>query len=78
HNIGIRMILDNPQEVQNAIKEDPALNKKVLEAVDAYTENSTNLTELINMVNTFDFPSLKSTIESLLAVVIAHNDHLSK
>ncbi|GJU92576.1 hypothetical protein Tco_1317332 [Tanacetum coccineum] len=35
--------------VQNAVKEDPALNKKVLEATEAYTKNFTNLTELFTL-----------------------------
>ncbi|GKB76168.1 hypothetical protein Tco_0943063 [Tanacetum coccineum] len=78
HNTGIIRIIDNLHEVQNAVKEDPTLNKKVLEAAKAYTKNSTNLTKLLTMVKTFDFPNLKSTIESLLNVVIAHNDHLAK
>nr|GEW91094.1 hypothetical protein [Tanacetum cinerariifolium] len=30
------------------------------------------------MVKTFDFPNLKTTIESLLAAVTAQNDHLAK
>ncbi|GKC08794.1 hypothetical protein Tco_1000404 [Tanacetum coccineum] len=44
-------ILNNLQEVQNVVKEEPALNKKVLGAVEAYTKNSTNLTELLTMPN---------------------------
>ncbi|GJW88911.1 hypothetical protein Tco_0164251 [Tanacetum coccineum] len=33
--------------IQDAVKEDPALNKKFLEATEAYTENSINLTKLL-------------------------------
>ncbi|GJS29606.1 hypothetical protein Tco_0490226 [Tanacetum coccineum] len=40
---------EKTNEVQNAVKEDPALNKKVLKAAEAYTKNSTNLTELLIM-----------------------------
>ncbi|GKA42649.1 hypothetical protein Tco_0735309 [Tanacetum coccineum] len=42
-------IITNLQEVQNAVKEDHALNKKVLEAVEAYTKNSKNLIELLTL-----------------------------
>ncbi|GJU81713.1 hypothetical protein Tco_1284078 [Tanacetum coccineum] len=49
HNTGLRRILDNLKEVQDAVKEDPALNKKVLETIEAYTKNSTNLTELLTL-----------------------------
>ncbi|GJZ16376.1 retrovirus-related pol polyprotein from transposon TNT 1-94 [Tanacetum coccineum] len=33
--------------IEDAVKEDPALNKKVFEATEAYTKNSTSLTELL-------------------------------
>ncbi|GJS36430.1 hypothetical protein Tco_0534812 [Tanacetum coccineum] len=62
----------------NAVKEDLVLNKKVLEATEAYTKNFTNLTELLTLVKTFDFLGLKYTIDSLKAVVDAQNDHLAK
>nr|GEW79739.1 hypothetical protein [Tanacetum cinerariifolium] len=51
HNTCIRRILDCLREVQNAIKEDPTLNKKFLEA---YTKNFTNLTELLTMKRRID------------------------
>ncbi|GJT00761.1 hypothetical protein Tco_0821930 [Tanacetum coccineum] len=73
-----RQILDNLQEVQNAVKDDLALNKKVFKAVEAYTKNSSNLTELLTQAKNFDFPTLKTTVESLLAVVTVQNDHLTK
>nr|GEU90201.1 hypothetical protein [Tanacetum cinerariifolium] len=71
-------ILNNLKKVHNAVKDDPALNKKVLEAAEAYTKNSTNLTELLTMVKNFDCSNLKTNVESLLAVVTAQNDHLTK
>nr|GEU66078.1 copia protein [Tanacetum cinerariifolium] len=78
HATGLNRILANLQEVHNVVKEDPALNKKVLEAAEAYTKNSSNLTELLTMVKNFDFPNLKSTVETFLAAVTAQNDHLAK
>nr|GEY70005.1 hypothetical protein [Tanacetum cinerariifolium] len=76
--IDIGEISYNDLEVQNVVKEDPTLNKKVLEAAEVYTKNSTNLTELFTMVKNFDFPSLKTTVESLHAAATAQNDHLAK
>nr|GEV56165.1 ribonuclease H-like domain-containing protein [Tanacetum cinerariifolium] len=78
HATTFKQILNNLQEVQNVVKDDPALNKKVLEAADTYTTNSTNLTELLTLVKDFDFPGFKTTIESLQVVVTAQNDHLAK
>ncbi|GJY55314.1 hypothetical protein Tco_0454429 [Tanacetum coccineum] len=61
-------MLNAPLEGKDAVKEDSALNKKVLEATEAYTQNSTNLTELLTLIKTFDFFGLKSLVESLKAV----------
>nr|GEV27364.1 reverse transcriptase domain-containing protein [Tanacetum cinerariifolium] len=49
HNTSMRRILDNLTEVQDAVKEDPALNKKVLDVAEAYTKNSSSLTELLTL-----------------------------
>ncbi|GKE04286.1 hypothetical protein Tco_1396304 [Tanacetum coccineum] len=78
HVTGLNWILKNLQEVQSAVKEDTALNKRVLEAAKAYTKKSTNLTELLIMVKNFDFPNLKTIVKSLLAAVTTQNDHLAK
>ncbi|GKB72572.1 hypothetical protein Tco_0933984 [Tanacetum coccineum] len=59
-----------------AVKEDPALNKKVLEATKAYTVNCNNITELLSLAKTFDFSDLKSLVETVKAALDAQNDHL--
>ncbi|GKC18472.1 hypothetical protein Tco_1020622 [Tanacetum coccineum] len=61
HVEGIIKILTNLKEVQDVVKEYPALNKKVLDAAEAYTKNSSNLTKLLTLVKNFDFLSFKST-----------------
>ncbi|GKC82337.1 hypothetical protein Tco_1138054 [Tanacetum coccineum] len=71
-------ILHTLKEIENAVKEDIALNKKVLEVVEAYTKNSAGFTELLYLVKTVDLIGLKSNVESLLAEVTAQNDHLAK
>ncbi|GJT29298.1 hypothetical protein Tco_0909573 [Tanacetum coccineum] len=60
-----------PFTIPDEVKEDPALNKKVLKATKAYTKNSTNLTEIHTPLKTFDFSVLKSIIVSLKADVDA-------
>ncbi|GJZ62640.1 hypothetical protein Tco_0618777 [Tanacetum coccineum] len=69
-------ILDNLKEVQDVVKEDPALNKKVLEATEAYTRNSSSFTELLSLVKSFDFPGLKSAIENLQATSLKQDEKL--
>ncbi|GJY13570.1 retrovirus-related pol polyprotein from transposon TNT 1-94 [Tanacetum coccineum] len=78
HNTRIRRILDNLQEVQNTVKVDLALNKTVLKVAEAYTKNSTNLTELLTLVKNFDFPGLKTTVDSLKVDFTTQNDHLAR
>nr|GFA85053.1 hypothetical protein [Tanacetum cinerariifolium] len=74
----INGVLTNLKEVQNTIKEDHALNKKVLDVAEAYTKNSSNLIELLTLVKDFDFTSFKSTVESFQATITAQNDSLDK
>ncbi|GJW01389.1 retrovirus-related pol polyprotein from transposon TNT 1-94 [Tanacetum coccineum] len=49
HIEGINKILSNFKEVQDAVKEDLTLNKKVLEVAEAYTKNSSTLLGLLNL-----------------------------
>ncbi|GJR41051.1 reverse transcriptase domain-containing protein, partial [Tanacetum coccineum] len=51
--------------VQEAVKEDPALNKNVLEATEAYTANTHNITKLLSLAKTFDFFVLKSLVKNV-------------
>nr|GEV22137.1 hypothetical protein [Tanacetum cinerariifolium] len=61
HVTRLNKILTNLKEVQTAVKEDPTLNKKVLEAAKAYTKNLTNLTEL----HTLPFSTSSSSVPKL-------------
>ncbi|GJR93287.1 hypothetical protein Tco_0265461 [Tanacetum coccineum] len=63
--------------IQEAVKDDPALNRKVIEAIKAYTKNSTTLHELLTLINNFDFHGLNSSVESLQAPTISHHQHLA-
>ncbi|GJU42083.1 hypothetical protein Tco_1195040 [Tanacetum coccineum] len=77
HNTSMKMILANLKEVQDDVKEDPALNKKVLKAAEAYTRNSSNLIELLSLVKIFDFPCLKSVVENLQAATLRKDVYLA-
>ncbi|GJU33669.1 hypothetical protein Tco_1182023 [Tanacetum coccineum] len=63
--------------IQDAVKDDPTLNKKVTEATKAYTKNSTALTELLTLVKNFDFQVLKSLVESFQAIALIQDENLS-
>ncbi|GJU00865.1 hypothetical protein Tco_1111203 [Tanacetum coccineum] len=71
-------ILGSLKVIQDAVKEDPALNKKVIEAIETYTKNSTNLTELLSLIKSFNFHGLKSSVESLQASALRQDEHLAE
>nr|GEW93473.1 hypothetical protein [Tanacetum cinerariifolium] len=78
HVTRLNKIFTNLKEVQDAIKEDSSLNKKVLKAAEAYEKKVTSVTKLLTLVKNFDFPGFKTIVESLQAVVIAQNDQITK
>ncbi|GJY16218.1 retrovirus-related pol polyprotein from transposon TNT 1-94 [Tanacetum coccineum] len=57
--------------IQDAVKEDLILNKKVIEATEAYTKNFTHLTKLLTLINNFDFQGLKSLVDSIHATALS-------
>ncbi|GKG45667.1 hypothetical protein Tco_0498113, partial [Tanacetum coccineum] len=59
--------------IQKAVKDDPTLNKKVIEATEAYTKKSTNLTKLFTLVKRFDFHGLISKVKSLKANTLSQD-----
>nr|GEU41245.1 hypothetical protein [Tanacetum cinerariifolium] len=61
HVIGLNRILINLKEVEDVVKEDHALTKKVFEAAKAYTKNSTNLTELLSLSVSPQMTKIKNT-----------------
>ncbi|GKC52888.1 hypothetical protein Tco_1075633 [Tanacetum coccineum] len=63
-------VTETLKAIQDAVKEDLVLNKKVLEATEAYTKSSTNLTKLLTLIKKFDFQRLKSSVESLQATAL--------
>ncbi|GJY70680.1 hypothetical protein Tco_0474383 [Tanacetum coccineum] len=73
-----KKILGSLKVIQDAVKEDPALNKKVIKATKAYTKNSTNLTKLLSLIKSFNFLGLKTLVESLQASPLRQDEHLSK
>ncbi|GKC85448.1 hypothetical protein Tco_1141165 [Tanacetum coccineum] len=62
---------------KDAVKEDPTLNKKVIKVTEVYIKNSTNLTELLTLIKSFEFQGLKSSVESLQASALRQNEHLA-
>ncbi|GKE43696.1 hypothetical protein Tco_1470980 [Tanacetum coccineum] len=64
--------------IQDVVKEDLVLNKKMIKATEAYTKNFTHLTELLTLIKNFDFLGLKSSVESLHATALSEEKHLAE
>nr|GEZ21868.1 hypothetical protein [Tanacetum cinerariifolium] len=58
-------ILGSLKLIQGVVKEDPTLNKKVIEPTEAYIKKSTSLTKILLLIKSFDFQGLKYEISSL-------------
>ncbi|GKG55401.1 hypothetical protein Tco_0572041, partial [Tanacetum coccineum] len=70
-------VTDTIKVVQDVVKDDHALNKKVIEATEAYTKNSSALTKLLSLVKNFDFQGLKSSVKSLKAAALGQDENLA-
>ncbi|GKD80856.1 hypothetical protein Tco_1347695, partial [Tanacetum coccineum] len=71
-------VTETLKAIQDAVKEDLVLNKKVIKATKAYTKNSTHLTELLTLIKNFDFQGFKSLVESLQATALSQDKHLDE
>nr|GEW76448.1 hypothetical protein [Tanacetum cinerariifolium] len=75
--VDLKAAIEALKDIQNAIKEDPILNKKVLEATKAYTKNSTHLTELLTLIKNFNFQGFNSSVEFLQAIALTQEENLA-
>ncbi|GJT41152.1 hypothetical protein Tco_0941017 [Tanacetum coccineum] len=55
------------KDINTAVKDDPAINKKIDEAIETFSKISTNTTEVLSLVKDFDFSTLESTVKDLQA-----------
>ncbi|GKC87343.1 hypothetical protein Tco_1147992 [Tanacetum coccineum] len=73
----LNRVTETLQVIQDDVKDDPTLNKKVIEATEAYTKNSIALTELLTLVKNFNFQGLKSSVVFLQATALRQEGHLA-
>ncbi|GKB49923.1 hypothetical protein Tco_0900676 [Tanacetum coccineum] len=55
------------KEINTAVKDDPAMNKKINKAIKTFATISTNTTEILSLVKDFHFATLQSTVNGLQA-----------
>ncbi|GJS31808.1 hypothetical protein Tco_0492428 [Tanacetum coccineum] len=64
---GLNVITELLKDINNVVKDDPATNKKIDEAIKTFSKISTQTTEILSLVKTFDFSTLQSTMQDLQA-----------
>nr|GEX22219.1 retrovirus-related Pol polyprotein from transposon TNT 1-94 [Tanacetum cinerariifolium] len=61
---GLDVITQLLRDINNAVKDDPATNKKIDEAIESFAKISTQTTEILSLVKDFDFSTLQSTVKT--------------
>ncbi|GKA92688.1 hypothetical protein Tco_0814613 [Tanacetum coccineum] len=62
---GLNIITKLLKEINNVVKDDPVVNKKISEATETFTMISTNITEVLFLVKGFDFSDLQYNVKDL-------------
>ncbi|GJX23589.1 hypothetical protein Tco_0228034 [Tanacetum coccineum] len=64
---GLNVITELLKDINNAIKDDLATNRKINEAIKTFAKTSTQTTEILSLVKIFDFFTLQATMQDLQA-----------
>nr|GEV78437.1 hypothetical protein [Tanacetum cinerariifolium] len=62
---GLEFITQLLKDITNFIKDDPAINKKIMEAFETLAKISTQTTEILSLVMSFDFFTLQSIVKNI-------------
>ncbi|GKE47626.1 hypothetical protein Tco_1478884, partial [Tanacetum coccineum] len=62
---GRNVITELLKEINNAVKDNPAMNKKISEATESFPKISTNIIEVLSLVKGFNFSDLQSFVNAL-------------
>ncbi|GKB79012.1 hypothetical protein Tco_0945907, partial [Tanacetum coccineum] len=73
---GLNVINELLKEINNAVKDDPVINKKISEATELFTKISTNITEVLSLVKGFNFSDLQSSVNALQAHALKQDEEL--
>ncbi|GKE27092.1 hypothetical protein Tco_1442476 [Tanacetum coccineum] len=64
---GMNVITKLLKDINTAVKDDPATNKKIDKSIDTFAKISTNTTEVRSLIKDIDFSTLQSTVKDLQA-----------
>ncbi|GKD04725.1 hypothetical protein Tco_1179699 [Tanacetum coccineum] len=73
---GLNVITKLLKEINNAVKDDPAMNKKISEATESFPKISTNIIEVLSLVKGFNFSNLQSSMNALQAHALKQDEDL--
>nr|GEV92818.1 hypothetical protein [Tanacetum cinerariifolium] len=62
---GLEVITQLLKDITNSVKDDPAINKKIEEAFETLAKISTQTTQILSSVGSFDFSTLQSTVKNI-------------
>nr|GFA14817.1 hypothetical protein [Tanacetum cinerariifolium] len=62
---GLELITQLLKDVTNFVKDEPATNKKIEESSETLAKISTQTTEILSSVTSFDFSTLQSTVKNV-------------
>ncbi|GJT34478.1 hypothetical protein Tco_0924897 [Tanacetum coccineum] len=62
---GLNVITELLKTINTTVKDDPTTNQKINEATETFAKISSNITEVLSLVNGFDFSALLSAVKSL-------------
>ncbi|GJU07220.1 hypothetical protein Tco_1123650 [Tanacetum coccineum] len=74
---GLNIITELLKEINNAVKDDPATNKKIHEATETFVKIFTNITKVLSLVKGFNFSDLHFTVKDLQAHVVKQEAELA-
>ncbi|GKC81953.1 hypothetical protein Tco_1137670 [Tanacetum coccineum] len=74
---GLNAITELLKDINNAVKDDPSVNKKITEATKTFTKISSNVTEVLSLVKGFDFSTLQSTMKDLQSHALQQDEQLA-
>nr|GFB49642.1 hypothetical protein [Tanacetum cinerariifolium] len=62
---GLNVITELLKDINNAVKDNPATNKKINEAIKTFSKISAQTNKILSLLETFTFSNIRSTMQDL-------------
>nr|GEU73986.1 hypothetical protein [Tanacetum cinerariifolium] len=74
---GLNIITELIKEINDTVKDDPVINKKISEATESFIKISIYITEVLSLVKGFNFSDLQSYVNALHAHALKQDEELA-